>query len=1118
MAQNVNINFAQGENSKTDPWQLPIGQFLSLENSVFQKGELLGKRPGYGVITASAPASASYLTTLNDNLLVIGDTVSAEINSLEKFVTKGNLQPCSLDVFPIIRNNLNQVQNDTAVSNNLVCIVYTQQTASATGQQNQYLYCIQDVNTQQNIVDPTAIPALSTGTISGSSRVIVVGNFFVIVSPVTISSTSYLQYFSIPISNPSNPSPAQSVCSEAFIPLSSNPNWDIAVSLDTLVVAYNTTAGGQGIHITTLTIAQISTNTASGLIHSLTNANYKASTLSLCVDYFDPNQLCYISFYNPSNTSSYTFSVYIGFGTITTHFNPVLLNNALTLGTIASFAYGGLCSVLQENIGAYSFDATLPFNSVYISVINDTGTLLNNYTLMTGVGLASKAFVVNGVGYVLCAFQSTFQPSYFLINASLSASNHPVIVAKLAYQNGGGYLSLGLPSVSIIGSTAYISYLYKQNVQALNTLNNTQQTTAGGIYSQLGINLVAITLGTENIASAEIAQDLHLSGGYLSMFDGALPVEHNFFIFPENLKCVYTETSTVTPTGYWANASFTITVSSATGIYPGMTIVDTSNSGYIPANTQILYVNGTTLTLNKATTHVVNSGSPDNLSIQGNIAAQPDSATNTNAYYYIGTYEWTDAKGNAFRSAPSIPVAVTTVGSGSAGIVAIHFPYLNITQKVVNLVKLVLYRWSIKTQAYNQVTSITAPVLNDTTANSITIIDTLPDSEVVGNNILYTTGGVVPDTNGPASNLMTTFDTRLVLVDAEDGNLLWISKTVIEGVPVEMSSDFTIYIAPNAGTSQSTGKITAIFPMDDKLILFKKNALYYMNGTGPDNLGTTSPGCPLGNYSPPIFITSVVGCDNPKSIVLTPDGLMFQSDKGIWILDRATLKASYIGAPEEAYNSYKVTSAQVIPETNYVLFTLNTNVILMYDYYFNQWGHWKFPVPILSSCIVNNLHTVLTVDGQIFQQTPDSYLDGSTPVLMQFTTSWINLASLQGYQRFYEMYLLANFLSPHLLQVQVAYDYNASALQSNTITPLNFSPPTPSPFGIPTPVGSLPQVEQWRIHAKQQLCQSFQISIQEFFNPAYGTTPGAGFTMSGINAKVLIKKGMRPIRGANSVG
>jgi hypothetical protein len=764
---------------------------------------------------------------------------------------------------------------------------------------------------------------------------------------------------------------------------------------------------------------------------------------------------------------------------------------------------------------AYGFDSAVPSNFINAVTVSSTGTVGSPYVGIRSVGLASKAFVQNGQIYFLSAFQSPFQPSYFLINGSTTTAAAPIIVSKLAYENGGGYLTLGLPGIAQVNGVSSITYLYKDLVEALNTLNNPQQTTAGGIYSQTGINLVNFDVGTTDIDSAEIAQNLHISGGYLAQYDGYLPVEHNFFLFPDSVECTYTENSAKTPTGTASSGAFTIVLSSATGVFPGMTIADSTNPTYIPAGTTIILVNGTTITMSAAATHAI---SGDTLAIQGNIAAQPDGSTNTDAYYYQVTYEWSDNNGLIYRSAPSIPVAVTTASTGTAGIVAVKVPTLRLTAKTANPVKIVIYRWSVAEQEYQQVTSITAPVLNSTTVDSITFVDTLPDADIVGNNILYTTGGVVADCNGPANNgIMCLFDTRLWMVDAENPNTLWVSKQVIPNTPVEMSQAFTIYTAPTAGTEESLGPVTALFPMDDKILIFFSSGIYYINGVGPDNLGTTSVGCPLGNYSQPIFITTIAGCNNQQSIVLTQDGVMFQSDKGIYRLDR-NLAMEYIGAPVEDFNGYTVNSAQVIPKTNYVLFTLaGINQFLMYDYYYGQWGTF-LGVSALSSCIYQGLHTVIDVYGRILQETPGVYLDVNTPVLMNFTTSWINIASLQGYERFVDFYILAKYLSPHSLLCSVAYDYNNSILNQKLITPGNFSPTTPSPFGVPTPYGSPGNKEQWRVHAKQQLCQSFQLSINEIFNPAYGTTAGAGFTMSGLTARVEIKKGTRPIKAANAAG
>lgn len=1124
----VNINFGQGLDLKTDPWQVSTGKFLTLQNSIFQKGGLLIKRNGYGLLTSQNPNS-SYITTLNDNLLSIGTTVNAYSESLNEWITKGTLEPCSLSVLPLIRNNVNQVQSDSVVSSSLVLTTYTQTTTTVSAVVNSYLFAIADVNTGQNIVPPTAIPPLAGGAISGSSRVFVVGNYFVIVSQTLVSATTFLQYVSIPINNPvnistnvANVSLAQNIFSEAYFPITSNPGWDGVVTNNTLVVAYNSQAGGQGVHVISLTEAQIALNSASSTIHNFTNAAYIGAIVSTCVDLTSNPNIVYISFWNNATTNGYTAAVNLGFGIINVQFTPQQTITTTAVANLASAAYNNTASIFYEVVNAYSYDGTIPSDYISSVTVSSLGTVGSTNIIIRSVGLASKPFIKissssSGADtssiYILTAFQSPFQPSYFLVDGLNSRSSNPIIKAKLAYQNGVGYVTLGLPSVTFDGSTAQISYLYKDDVEALNTLNNTQQTTSGGIYSQFGINLVSFDVLTKIISTAEIAQNLHISGGFLSQFDGYLPVEENFFVWPDSVEAVYTAVSTVTPTGTFLIGSKTITVSSGTGISPGMSISDTTNAAYIPAGTIVVMVSGTTVTINQATTH---AGTGDTLSIHGSIEAVPSGGTaGLGAYYYQATYEWTDNQGLAYRSTPSIPIPITTTGAAATGSVAIKVPTLRLTHKVSNPVKIVIYRWSEFTQVYNQVTSIVAPVLNDTTVDSISFVDNLSDSQVVGNNILYTTGGVVPDINGPSFNAVTLFDTRLWGIDAEDPNILWVSKQVIPSTPVEMSLNFKIYVAPNTGTTASTGPLRTLAPMDDKIILFKENSIFYINGVGPDNLGTTAVGCSLGNYSQPIFITSVVGCVNQKSIVLTSDGLMFQSDKGIWLLSR-NLQASYIGAPVESFNGSLITSASVIPEKNYVLFTLDSGQILMYDYYYQQWGTFA-GIPSVSGCIYNGLHTVLS-NSEILQETPNAYLDNSTPVLMKFTTNWLNLASLQGYERFYSFYLLARYLSPHKLNCKIAYNYNDSITHNSIIFPKNFSPSATSPFGVPTPFGSSGDKKQWKVDAKQQLCESFQLTIEEVFDPSFGIVAGAGFTMSGLSLNLGIKKATRPIPGARSSG
>lgn len=480
-------------------------------------------------------------------------------------------------------------------------------------------------------------------------------------------------------------------------------------------------------------------------------------------------------------------------------------------------------------------------------------------------------------------------------------------------------------------------------------------------------------------------------------------------------------------------------------------------------------------------------------------------------YNYVFTYEWTDNQGNLHRSAPSIPVTQVTTTASSTN--TLNVPTLRLTYKrAPNPVRIVGYRWSTAQQVYYQFTSITSPVINNPAADSVTIVDTASDLSILGQTLLYTTGGVIENIAAPASISSALFKNRLFIIDAEDQNLLWYSKQVIENTPVEMSDLLTVFVAPTSGAQGSTGPMTALGAMDDKLIIFKKDAIYYMTGTGPDNTGAQN------DFSDPIFITSAVGCSNPSSVVLMPNGIMFQSDKGIWLLGR-DLATTYIGNPVEEFNAEAVMAAQTIPATNQVRFVLGNNVTLMYDYFYGQWGTFNNTFAI-SATLYHSAHTYLNSYGKVFQETLNTYLDGSEPVLLSFTTGWINIAGVQGYERFRRMFILGTYYSPFKLNVQLAYDYNPSPVQSTLVLPNNYTPiyGGEAQWGSGGPWGGIGNNLEAAVFPERQKCESFQIQVNEVFDPSFGTIAGQGLNLSGLNLQCAVKKGARTQKASQSFG
>lgn len=1017
----VNLNFAKGLDLKSDPFQVSPGNFLSLQNSVFTKAGMLQKRNGYGSLTSLPDASSTFLTTFKGNLTAVGTTLNAYANGSETWVNKGAILPLDFSAQPVIRNNVNQVFADTAISdNNLACTVYAENNAGTLS----YKYVIADLTTGQNIVAPTLITG--AGTTTFTPKVFKLGYYFIIVFNDVVAAVNRLKYRAIN-SVTLSVSAATEITNQYTA--ASTGAFDGVVANNNLYIAWNANTGGGAIKIRYL-------DSNLTLYSEETVAGHEATNVSVCADITGSTAEIYVATFD-SATNDVT--VFIRDQQLSEILAPTIVPmGADDLVNITCVAQDGMGTIICELDNEYSY-AAIKTNYTAHNTIERDGTLGTYAVIARSVGLASKAVLYEDTPYFLSIYggpitQTEYQPTYFLLDINGK------VISRFAYQNGGPYLETGLPSIIIQDTLMFVPYLVKTLIQSVNKNTNVPAgSQIAGIYAQTGIDLAKLSFGTENLASAEIGNNLHLTGGFLAMYDGYLPVEHGFFLYPENIEATW----------------------SATG---------------------------------------------------GSIAAQPDGATNTNAYYYQVTYEWSDNQGNIFRSAPSIPLAVTTSGSGTAGSIELNIPTLRLTYKTANPVKIVIYRWSVAQQSYYQVTSLTSPLLNNTAVDSVTFTDTSADASILGNNLIYTTGGVIENIPAPPTSVMTLFQSRLFLVDAEDPNLLWFSKQVIEGTPVELSDLFTIYVAPTAGAQGDTGPMRVLTAMDDKLIIFKQNAIYYINGVGPDNTGANS------QFSEPVFITSTVGCSNPKSIVFMPNGIMFQSDKGIWLLGR-DLSTSYIGNPVEDFNNGLVQSAVNVPGTNQVRFTMDSGVTLMYDYFYNQWGTF-INVPAISSTLYQNLHTYINTRGQVFQETPGLYLDGSNPVLMSFKTGWFNLAGLQGFQRAYFFYLLGVYYTPHKIQIQVAYDYKEGPTQTSVITPDNYA----APYGDETlwggggPWGGSSAIEQWRVFMNQQKCESFQLIVNEIFDASLGVKAGAGFTLSGLTLVVGNKKGYTTLKPSRSVG
>lgn len=991
------MNFAQGLDTKTDPWQVKAGKFLSLVNSVFTKGNLLEKRNSFVPLTSLPEgANPSTLTTYKDNLIALGDDLFSFSQASGQWEDKGFLKQVSLSTTSLVRSAYSQTVCDSAVSDNaLVCVAFLDGDGV-------WKYRVLNSNGGETLINSTSLPS---GSIM--ARTFVLGRYFIITFLRDITGTEHLQYIAIPMTDLNSPSAAVNVSSQVS---GTSAGYDGFVANNSLYMAWDGSDGGGAIRITYL-------DSTLTLHSTVVKAGHTATLMSVTADITTPTPTIWVTAYAANNAYSYALT-------------PQLVsisgpNHTITTETvteITSTAQNGSLELFYEVSNNYSF-AAIRTDYIRKNSCTSAGVVGTASFVSRSVGLASKAALVDGISYFLTAQSSVYQPSYFFMDQSGN------VIGRLAYSNGAGYASTQvLPSITMINEEFFLSYLIKDLVQPVN-----KKTSAGfqtQIYTQTGVNLAGWNFALKNRSTVETAGTLISSGGFPWMYDGVKPVELGFNLWPENIKAT-----------------------------------------------------------------------PD--AIAGSMGP--------GTYNYQVTYEWTDGQGNVHRSAPSVPLEVILTTQTE---VVLDIPTLRLTYKTSpNAVRIVVYRWSAAQQVFYQVTSVSSPLINNPAVDSVSYTDTQSDAQILGNEILYTTGGVVENIAPPATDALALYKNRLFLIDAEDKNLLWFSKQLIENVPVEMSDLFTDFISPTSGAQGSTGDMQALAPMDDKLVIFKPSAIYYITGTGPDNTGSQN------DFSDAVFITSTIGTSLQESICFIPQGLTFQTKKGIWLLGR-DLSSVYVGASVELFNDSVVTSAVSLPTQNQARYTFD---------------------PALSSTLYLNSHTVLNSDGVVMQESEDSHTDGllgtmlqynyfydqwgtfdvsSRPTLLSFETAWINLAGLQGFERLYEFYLLGKFLSPHKLQMSISYNYNDSPSQTVLITPTNYASVygQDHQYGSEGPYGGPGNVMTWRVFATIQKCTSFKISLQEVFDDSYSTVPGAGFTLSGIDMVLGAKSQFPRLRAGNQIG
>lgn len=1057
--QVVSVPFAHGVDLKTDEKQVLAGKLLLLENGIFTSPGQIKKRNGYDALikiiegTALSITSGTGLANFKNEILLLDGTEAYSFSeSTTKWSDKQTFTNLSISASQVVRNTYQQTTPDVALhSMGLQVVTYEDSRGGSR-------YCLIDTITGEQLVTDKLISATAI-----KPKPFVLGNFLIIFY-VDISN-NHLRILPIPVLTPLTPFPTQDLATNVN---SSNPNYDATAFSTKVYFSYYTNAGA------------ISTSALNAFLTQNAPETVLGQAASSCISITVDSTLgdIWIAYHTGTQVKYFILDNSLPFAPILAP--TVIESNSNTIKNISLLA-----SASSGNI-YYTQTAALPSNNfVKEAALTKLGVVSGLQVLLRSVSIASKAFLFNSLIYLTVSFDSVLQPTYFTIRTKDAA-----VVAKFSPGIGGG-----TPVKNIVPESCRQTY----GVYLLGTLQKDLLTTiAGAVYTQTGVNLTTLNFVDAKASKVQLGANLHLTGGILAMYDGVSVVEHNFNIFPENItiassttgggigagtreyfvlytwmdaqgqthestssiglsNVIATITAPVTFTSTFASGATSITVSSTTGLIAGQVITDTTTPTNLGPNTFITAINGLVLTLNQATQ---GAGTTDNLQTV-------DTASNT-----------------------------------------LTIPTLRITQKKAPIrtpVVIQVYR-TIDSQTIGyMVTSVTAPLLNDTTVDTVQFVDTVPDNIAVGNPYIYTTGGVVDNSAAPAFSYVTTYQDRIIGLPEENKNQWWYSKQNIPGSPVEFADIFVNNV------DQAGGDLVTALKMDSYLVFFKETLIYYITGTGPDNTGAQN------DFSSAQIIASDVGCIDKDSVVLTPAGIFFKSLKGIYLLTRG-LGLAYVGAEVELYNNDRVVSANLIENTQQVRFCLDSGIALMYDYYVKEWSIFTNH-PAVDSIIYQGEFTYLTANGLVLQETPGKFSDNGEFIKLKLKTAWLSFVGLQAFQRVYKMLFLGTYFDPHNVAVYAAYDFNPFTTQQNVTragailgTGVYGSDST---YGETSPYGGPPQTYQFRVNLNRQKCETIQITIED---QQLGASFGENLALSAFGFEIGAKTGLNKLvaQGSNT--
>lgn len=503
--QVVSIPMSGALDTKTDPNQLPIGKLLELENGFRKRNGELVKRYGYESLGTSIANDGNIdegrrMALFVDELNVLTNkNFYTYSDDNDNWVLKGPLETLSVTTQPVVANSYSQTTADSGTAGSFA--IYAWEDSRAT---NQIRYSIIDRSSNSVIVGDALLE-------SGAQKPHCIGlsNKLFVFYNLLASTKLRCKIFDI-----TNPSSIQTV--DVGSDFNATGNMDVIEFNGALIFAYHTTGNAMKVGYITRT------GTIGSGVNGYPNIVTIAQDPELCITLFTNNTLHFSIAWANTLTGVSHLGLYPDL--TTTWIAATVIDS--DVGT-ATTRVRNITGFEGTNIVHIYYDRDDTTDKWKRSVTDTHRLKTSPYTVTAGAGnlksvsLAGKAFYTDDNGFVPVVYYSDTQPTMFLLR------NDGDICAKMLSQSAGGETARTghLPNVVNTDNGFWrFPTTYKTRLISENNI----------LYGLTGITEVVLNFNDGFVGdSAQLGDNLHITGGYLYAYDGVSLFESGFHIYPD---------------------------------------------------------------------------------------------------------------------------------------------------------------------------------------------------------------------------------------------------------------------------------------------------------------------------------------------------------------------------------------------------------------------------------------------------------------------------------------------------------------------------------------------------------------------------------------------------------